>query len=423
MAELPPLTSHHLHVVGIGLDGLDGLVGKSRAILAAAEAIAAPSQHLVHVATCPGRKIALDADMHGWIPLLERELAERSVVLLATGDPLFFGIGRLLVNHFSPATLVFHPHLSCLQLACSRVQIPWQDATLVSLHGRSPEALLQALKQRRSPIAILTDGVNTPAAIARIVLDLRLPQTYRLWVCSQLGGAEEQVEDYDLDMALHRHFPMPNIALLVAHPAASSRNPPILGIPDGDWLTFPDRPGLITKQEVRVLSLSLLQLQPQIVVWDIGAGTGSVAIEIGRLVPSAQVYAIEQTAAGITLIRKNCQRFGVTNVSAIAGKAPAALADLPDPQRIVVGGGGVNLAENIATCLQRLGPEGILVGNFATLEACATAQQVFGAAGWPVQLLQVNLARSVAIATATRWAPLNPVTLLQARNPASPVNA
>ena len=189
---------------------------------------------------------------------------------------------------------------------------------------------------------------------------------------------------------------------------------PVLGIPDRQFLTFPDRPGLITKQEIRTLSLSLLQLPTGGVIWDVGAGTGSVAIEMARLVPQATIYAVEKDAVGLELIASNARRFHTPNVRAIAGVAPSCLENLPAPDRVFIGGGGQNLLDILKYCQQRLRSGGLIVGNFATLENSNLAQSYFKSVNFCVRILQVNLSRSVEIAQSTRFSPLNPVTLVQA---------
>ncbi|MGK7911113.1 MAG: precorrin-6y C5,15-methyltransferase (decarboxylating) subunit CbiE, partial [Synechococcus sp.] len=341
------------------------------------------------------------------------------VTLLATGDPLFFGIGRLLSQHFPTEQLEFYPHLSCIQLACNRLHIPHQTLTTVSVHGRSLDAPIAALKQGRSPIAVLTDATHSPGAIARLLKQLQLPVDYQISVCTQLGGPNERIETYVPEQfnALQAiHFESPNIVILqqAKKDASCPSDLPILGIPDRQFLTFPDRPGLITKQEVQTLSLSLLQLPTSGVIWDIGAGTGSVAIEIARLVPHATIYAIEKDALGLELIAGNARRFQTPNVKAIAGVAPDNLVSLPAPNRVFIGGGGQSLSDILQICTQRLQPSGLIVGNFATLESCNLAQNHFKSVNFCVHILQVNLARSVAIAQSTRFSPLNPVTLVQA---------
>lgn len=409
---------HPIHVLGMGFEGPAGLPPSARERLKQATVIAGSDRQLALIGDHPAQKLVLGSDFHSWLAALKRVWQTQGVVVLTSGDPLFFGIGRLLVAHFPPEVLFFHPHVSAVQLAFSRLRLPWQDATVVSVHGRNPARLDEALRQGKSPIAILTDGVYTPGAIAQHIQHLRLPTSYRLWVCSELGSAQERVAGYSLAAASSQTFPSPNVVVLEREDCPPATLP-LLGIADHAFHTFPDRPGLITKQEVRILSLGLLELAPKLTVWDIGAGTGSISVEIARLVPTVTIFAIEKTALGVSLIHQNCQRFQVQNVQVIEGTAPAALTDLPAPDRIVVGGGGRNIAAILEVCCQRLGPGGVLVGNFATLEACLMAQNTLRAKCWPVELLQVNLARSTAIPTGetplTRFVPLNPVILLKAR--------
>ena len=405
-----------LHVVGIGLDGLDGLSQTVRTLLNDMPAIAAPSSHLNRVISCAGRKLELPPSVGEWAAILQRELQQSDMALLATGDPLFFGIGRLLTRSLPSEQLVFYPHISCIQLAFSRLKIPWQSATVVSVHGRSLDTLIAALKQGKSPIAVLTDSKHSPSWIANSILQLRLPTHYRISVCCNLGGPDECIETVDSADWGQRNFPQPNVAILQRAPQEKLDlgRLPILGLSDRDFLTFSDRPGLITKQEVRALSLSLLQLPARGIFWDVGAGTGSMSVEMARLVPQARVFAVEKDAAGIKLITANARRFNTPNLQAIAGSAPEALATLPPPDRIFLGGGGADLPTILRACTDALTPGGAIVGNFATLESLNTAQTYFRSVNFDVTMLQVNISRSVAIAQSTRFVPHNPVILLQA---------
>lgn len=422
-------SQHLLHVVGIGLDGLVGLSPEAIACLKSASVIGGSQSHLQQVGDFPVKTLPLGKDMGAWLDQVEAMLRHQSVAVLASGDPLFYGIGRLLTERFDRRSLRFYPHVSSVQIAFNRLGIPWQAATVVSVHGRAPDHLEHALKQGKSPIGILTDQQYTPGAIAHLVQTLRPPVHYRLWVCSRLGSDQEQIEAIDLTVpipitALAHDFAQPNVVILEAQPPLDAtplpQASPIFGITDANFHTFEDQPGLITKQEIRALSLSLLQLKPGVTVWDVGAGTGSISVEISRMVPDAQVYAIEKNAAGLGLIQKNCDRFGCDNVKAISGTAPDVLAALPPPDRIVLGGGGKDIRAIIGVCCQRIRPDGVLVAHFATLETCVAAQTTLQQQGWIIQLLQVNVARSAPLATTqtTRFVPLNPVLLLQALPPA-----
>jgi len=420
MQSHPP---HLLHVIGLGLDGLSGISAQAQACLDQADVIGGSATHLQAVATHPARKLTLGSNIAAWLDQVADILNTQSMVVLTSGDPLFFGLGRLLTERFDRQGLRFYPQVSSVQLAFNRLGIPWQTATVVSVHGRHPDQLEQALKQGRSPLAVLTDWVHTPGEVARLIQDLRPPVQYRLWVCSQLGSDQEQIQAVTVAQAVDLAFPVPNVVVLEAEPSAPVFPQPLFGIAEADFHTFPDQPGLITKQEVRALSFCLLRLMPGITVWDVGAGTGAMAIELSRLVPDAEIYAVEKTGAGVALIQKNCHRFGSSRVYPIAGQAPEALDPLPDPDRVILGGGGPAIPTILTTCCHRLRPGGTLVAHFATLETCMLAKQQLQDQGWGVNLLQVNLSRSATLATTqtTRFVPLNPVMLLQASRP--PIDA
>ena len=169
----------------------------------------------------------------------------------------------------------------------------------------------------------------------------------------------------------------------------------------------------MTKKEVRTLVIAELEIQANQVIWDIGAGTGSVSIEIARLSPSSQIYAIEKTAIGITLITQNSRRFAVDNIQPISQPAPTSLSELPSPDRIFIGGSGGNLRSILDTCQAKIKPQGIIVLAFATIEHLSETRQWAQANNWQNSLLQVQLSRSVAIANLTRFNPLNPVTIIK----------
>ncbi|MFS8860094.1 precorrin-6y C5,15-methyltransferase (decarboxylating) subunit CbiE [Synechococcus sp. B60.1] len=399
-----------LAVVGVAGDG--SVASWAIPPLSQAQTLAGPPSLLQHFADHPARQIRLTGSVESWIPLLQKELAQGSLVLLASGDPLFFGIGRLLTQYFPAEQLAFYPQVSSVQLALNRLQIPWQEATILSLHGRGMEPLEPALKQGSPVIVVLTDPEHTPASLAQFIADLQLPVRYQGWVCSQLGSPHEQI--LPLQEGENSAFPSPNLVVLRrVDPEPDPRRWPLVGIPDDQFHTFPDQPGLITKQPIRLLTLGALQLPRQGVVWDVGAGTGSVAVEIARLSPQLQVYAVERNAMGICLIRRNRQRFGLENLHVIPGAAPQVLADLPDPDRVLLGGGGKGIRDLLPVVAARLRPEGILVANFATLETCSETLQWLRSQGWQVRLEHIQISRSTALAEGTRFAPLNPVYLLQ----------
>ena len=407
-----------VHVVGIGLDGADGLVEGVRQLVWGASLLIGSDRHLSYFPNHSGQHLVM-GDFTQAIAELRHQLAVGSgyIVVLVTGDPLFFGLGRLLLTELPPQQLTFHPHLSAVQLAFNRIKVPWQDARVISAHGRSLDELIQALQQGAEKIAVLTDGTNTPSAIARLLLALDLPSNYQFWVCENLGGETERVQSWSAELQSQAFAPLNVVVLLRESNSATQLDLatlPQLGLSDQMFFSFSDRPGLITKREIRLLILGELALKPGQIIWDIGAGTGSVSIEIARLFPTSQVYAIEKTAAGTALIEQNCRRFQVENVISIHGTAPDILRNLPASDRIFIGGSGGNLSQILDTS-SRLAPGGVVVLALATLEHLNMALGWLKERGsWNYQLLQVQLSRSVPVAQLTRFAPLNPVTILTA---------
>ncbi|AFZ44108.1 precorrin-6Y C5,15-methyltransferase (decarboxylating) [Halothece sp. PCC 7418] len=405
-----------LHVVGIGLEGKAGLTEKVRAIVEEATVLVGSERQLSYCSDQDVIPIKL-GNLQSAIAQIKTYLEPaENIVILTSGDPLFFGLGRLLLEHFSPEQLVFHPHLSSLQLAFNRIKIPWQDATLISSHGRSTEALVKAIQRGDEKIGILTDAENNPSAIAQLITALDLPFSYQFWICENLEGEEENCQCLDLETVKQSQFSPLNVVILIREesPLPSLEELPSLGLSDETFLSFPDRPGLMTKREIRPLILAELALKPQQIIWDIGAGTGAVAIEIARLFPTSQVYAIEKTAMGVSLINQNCERLAVTNVTAIQGKAPDQLPPSQTPDRIFIGGSGGKMSEILTVCEERLAVNGRMVFALATLENLESARQWLRENQWRDRVLQVQIARSLNFAHLTRLSPLNPVTLLTA---------
>jgi precorrin-6B C5,15-methyltransferase / cobalt-precorrin-6B C5,C15-methyltransferase len=406
----------YINVIGIGLKGAEGLTPEMREILDRATVLVGSDRQLGYFREHPARKVVL-GNLSTVMQSIDRDIqAQENIVILASGDPLFFGIGRLLLQKIPAHLLHFHPHLSSIQLACNRLKMSWQDVKVISLHGRKLEELTEALQKGIEKIALLTDSDNNPGAIARFCRSLSLPVVYDFWVCEDLEGDTEKISHFsgaELDRLENTQFSNLNITILIRQESQENlQKLPLFGIPDRAFFSFPDRPSLLTKREIRIAILGELDLQPKSVVWDIGAGTGSVSIEIARLCPSARIYAIEKTAIGITLIEKNCQRFGVSNLIPIEENAPDKLATLPAPDRIFIGGSGRKLSEILSVCGERLKGEGKIVLALATIEHLQECCLWFTSHKWTYNLLQIQINRSVAVGQFTRWSPLNPVTLV-----------
>ncbi|MGK7943534.1 MAG: precorrin-6y C5,15-methyltransferase (decarboxylating) subunit CbiE [Microcystaceae cyanobacterium] len=412
-----------ISVVGIGLQGKDSLTNSVQNIVNEATILVGSHRHLSYFPDHLGKRLEIK-DITTTINQL-KVLIENTekIVILATGDPLFFGIGRLLTEHFSSDKLQFYPHLSCVQLAFNHLKIPSQDAQIVSVHGRELNILASYLQKGVEKLAVLTDRVNHPAAIAQFYLSLESPCHYTLFVCENLGDTSEKITQFfpnemnNLVGKSGADFSALNVVIFLRHSTPLTINLeelPLFGLKDQDFLSFSDRPNLMTKREIRSLILGELALQPNQIIWDIGAGTGSVSIEIARLCPTSQIYAIEKTGMGINLIEKNSHKFNVSNLKTIQATAPHKLETLPSPHRIFIGGTGGNLETILQICQEKLHDQGLIVMALATLENGSQAIAWFKRQQWTYHLLQVQLSRSSPIGNLTRFSPLNPVTIITA---------
>ena len=411
-----------IEVIGIGLEGVTGLIEETRILIEKATVLVGSDRHLQFFVNHPAEKLVLGDFLVIFETMRRRLKQEENIVVLVSGDPLFFGLGRLLIENFPAEQLNFHPHLSSVQLAFNRLQLPWHDAKIVSVHGRSLNLLIPLLQKGVKKIAILTDQENNPAAIAQFYQQLDLPAAYQFWICERLGAIDEKVysaSSQEISLLTEQDFSPLNIVILIRKNILDlveldSEKLPLFGLPDSSFYSFEDRPGLMTKREVRMMVLGELALQPKQVIWDIGAGTGSVSIEIARLCPNSQIYAIEKTAMGIILIERNAQRFRVNNVYAIQGKAPEILADLPTPDRIFIGGSGGKLTHVLNFCQAKIGKQGKVVLALATLEHIALCLNWFKEHQWNYSFQEIHISRSLPIGELTRLNPLNPVMLIEA---------
>ena len=413
-----------IEVVGIGLDGLEGLTLSVQKIIDQATILVGSSRYLNYFPNHPAKKIVLNNFQKNLEDIQQLVQQNEYIIILTSGDPLFFGLGRLLLAKFAQEQLRFYPHLSSIQVAFSRLKIPWQDVQFISVHGRDVDELIKALQQGKEKIAILTDKTNNPSEIARIYLALNLSTTYAFCLCENLGDQSEKITNFEateinkLAKLTELNFADLNVLILLRQEENNKNfnidHLPLIGLSEKSLKTFRDRPGLITKKEIRLLVLGELALQPQQTIWDIGAGTGSVSIEIARLCPTSQIYAIEKTAIGISLIKENCHNLQVDNITPIYGSAEEKIRDLPSPDRIFIGGSSGNIAAILNICKQKITTEGRLVIALATIENCHQAIDGFKQNNWHYNLLQVQISRSTPIAGLTRFTPLNPVTIITA---------
>ncbi|RIV28161.1 precorrin-6y C5,15-methyltransferase (decarboxylating) subunit CbiE [Alicyclobacillaceae bacterium I2511] len=396
-------------VIGLGDDGRRGLSEQHIARIQAAHLLVGGERQLAFFPEFTGRTLLWKSPLAEVVATLAELEPETQVVVLASGDPLFYGIGSYLIQSFGATAVTICPHLSSVQLAFARAGVAWQDARLLSLHGRSLAGLAQKINGA-SKVALLTDAVHTPATIASYLLAYGMEE-YVAFVAENLAGPEERTGWYTLTELATAEFSPLNVVLL-RQTTPPPRYP--LGILDAEFAQRkPDR-GLITKREVRVLSLAELQLNPGDVLWDIGACTGSISIEAILQTPGLQVFAIEKNAEDLIHLRENQVKFR-TDFVAVQGRAPQGLDAFPDPDAVFIGGSGGELVELLEHCASRLRPKGRIVVNAATIETLSEAYATMKRLSLVVSLQWVQTARSKPILNLTRFEGMNPVTLITGR--------
>ncbi|MBI5633454.1 MAG: precorrin-6y C5,15-methyltransferase (decarboxylating) subunit CbiE [Nitrospirae bacterium] len=356
------------------------------------------------------------------------------LILLASGDPLFFGIGRKALEEFGHDKVEILPDLSSIQVAFAAIGEPWDNAFLMSLHGgpdpekrrRLPYELkdIPALLEQHNKIAVLTDKENNPSVIARKLASAvsRQPSAVRIFVCERLGYPDERVSSGTPEEIAGMSFGDPNVVILTGSPLNTPLTQPSpggegkahfsaarFGLSEDEIV---HSRGLITKDEVRAVSIHKLGLPQKGVFWDIGAGSGSVSIETARLYPELKIYSIEKNEEQIGNIKVNAARFRVSNVSVITGEAPSALTGLPDPDRVFIGGSSGNMS-GIVNHISRTMSKGAVVINATTLETLSEAMKALSENGFETDVSEISVSRSKKIGDKRHMSALNPVFIIK----------
>ncbi|MES0870217.1 precorrin-6y C5,15-methyltransferase (decarboxylating) subunit CbiE [Pseudovibrio sp. SCP19] len=397
-------TAPWLTIIGIGEDGFDGLSPAAQSALQSASLIYGGARHLELL---KGAAQDISCEMKAWPSPLTKGIEElasyrgQNTVVLATGDPQWFGIGATLHRQFSAEEIEVIPHLSAFSLAASRLGWSLQNVETLSLHGRPLDTLRGFLYPGARIIALTSNGA-APGEIADLLADEGYGAS-SLTVLEHLGGPQEKVssceaEEYngeaaELNTVAIEAKPIPNTPVL-------SRTP---GLPDSAFR----HDGKMTKQEVRAVTLAKLAPIPGQLLWDIGAGSGSIGIEWLRAAKDTKAVAIEPLEKRSVFIRGNAAALGTPQLKLVEGKAPEALDNLPQPNAIFVGG-GLTSAGILKTCFDALPSGGRLVANAVTLEG----EQVL-AEGWKKfggELCRIAISRADPIGGLTGWRPLMPVT-------------
>jgi precorrin-6Y C5,15-methyltransferase (decarboxylating) len=337
----------------------------------AGDLIVGGHRQLAAAAPADARTLAIEGDVAAVLDAVAAESGE--VCVLASGDPGFFGIVRPLAARFLPSSLEVHPAPSSIALAFARLGVHWDDAAVVSAHGRPlPEAA--ALAAALPKVAVLVSPDSPPEALGKELLHIGAPHQQAA-VCTRLGLPDESVTRVDLHQLASGTWDPLSVVVLFAdegRQVAAEKSVAWGVLPEAK---FDHRAGMITKAEVRAVALSKLQLPSSGVLWDVGAGSGSVAVECARVAPGIEVYAVERNVEDVRRIEANAERLEA-EVRVVCGEAPDCLAGLPDPDRVFVGGGGLDVLD---AALARLRPAGRVVATFAAMDRAAAAADRLGA--------------------------------------------
>jgi precorrin-6Y C5,15-methyltransferase (decarboxylating) len=399
-----------VHVVGLRPGALTPPPGVED-ILAQAQVLVA-GRRLLEAAprSCaPEKTIPISGPL---APILEEIARERAagrlVVVLADGDPLFFGLGKRLVEELGPRRVVIHPNLCTLQMAAARVGLPWHEVRVVSLHGREDFTPLFAALARFERIAVFTDPERTPAVVAQALLERGVVDA-QLLVLENLGGPGETARRLRLEEAWD--LPFSELNLVIVERTAPPEIPLMLGIPDHYY--FHEK-GLITKQAVRAAGLAMLGVAPDAVVWDLGAGCGSVAIEASHLAHEGRVFAVEREPRRAAMIRENVRRIGAWLVETVQGEMPESLVNLPDPDRVFFGGGLGQDTRALAHACRRLRPGGRVVIHAILLDTLMRAKDYFQTHNWNFGITQIQASSADRLAGDLRLRAQSPVFIIWA---------
>ncbi|MFP4158691.1 MAG: precorrin-6y C5,15-methyltransferase (decarboxylating) subunit CbiE [Desulfobacterales bacterium] len=405
-----------IHVVGMGMCRAD-LSEKHLEVIRDAYALIGSERHLGWFSDHPAHRRKIDSPLSSVIKDIEAFSRSGKVVVLASGDPLFYGIGTTLIRHFGGENVAVYPNISSMAAAFSRIGLSWQNACAVSMHARNPgSALAEALFSGRT-VFVLTDPENNPGRVAQMTMHC-FSGRVDLHVAERLGMQDERIRKFTLEEALGETWLEPNSVILEPE-KAGGRNAedgrlktddgiqtPVLGGPEENYA---HTKGMITKSEVRAVVLSKLRLQPGHVFWDLGAASGSVAIEASMFVTRGRILAVEKNPRRAADIAENMAKYAPGKVEVLEKTLPSAIDQLPDPDRVFIGGGGKDLAEIARRAGTRLSPGGRMVVNVVVLENLAGCLSVFEELGFETEVTQVQVSRSLPMDAGVRLAAQNPV--------------
>ncbi len=394
-------------VIGMGLSP-DDLTPKQLDIIRRADILIAGSRHLACFKDHPGIQKKISRDISELMTYIGLHYQRNQIVVLASGDPLFYGIGAHIIAALGADIVEILPNVSSVAAAFARIKEPWQNAGVISMHGKKAENALLATAAKSPLVAVLTDPVRNPAWIGRLLHRHNL-QDMQICVLEQLGTAAEKISWHSPEEIVEKTFSEPNIVILKRRTVSDVPASLHVGMPDD---AYEHENGLITKSEIRAVSLARLKLLPHHVLWDLGAGSGSIGIEASLLVPGGKIVAIEKHPERIRNIEQNRLKHGVRNMEIRQAVLPDGLDGLPAPNRIFIGGGGRHLAAIIQKAAGYLQPDGIIVLNTVLIDNLTTALSTLTELGFTTETVQIQINRCKKMPWSLRFDAQNPVWII-----------
>ena len=416
-----------IHVVGINSYIFGDLSSKLQDLFLKTENIAVPNSYFEEIKSWS--KNYLEKKKSFFSSNSNKELInwlrsqKTDVILVSRGDPLWFGIGRILLENFQKDELSFYPSNTCIQLAFSKLKIPWQGTVNVSIHGRDSTNLIGALKTRPKCLAIITDSNKKSLEIIKKNLsELNLIDLYEFWLCEEIGFENERIRKLNLKESLPQDISSLNIAVLTkTKNIYSNSNLPLFGISDYIFKTFEDRPNLLTKREVRVQILADLELPNNGVIWDIGAGCGSIGLEALKLRPNLDLFCIDKRIGSKKLILENSKMLGVKPKFILQEDIKNVLntkdsISLKKPNRLVIGGCDKKtklLIINKVAQHMKIGD--IVVIPVIDIQTIEELKKELEIKNFKTNLNLIQTYKSLTISDGMRLEPNNPVFLLKGK--------
>jgi precorrin-6Y C5,15-methyltransferase (decarboxylating) len=399
-------------IIGIGADAPAGLSPRALEAIASATFLAGGRRHLARLGHGSARTFTVTNNVAELVEVLRRRGADERCVVLASGDPLFYGIGRVLGEELGRDQIVVEPAVSSLPLGFARAGLAWHDAAIASIHGRPLEDTLLPLLGRPL-IGLFTQDGASPSAVAAFFLAHGL-EDYDAWVGERLGAADECVTNLRLPELVGRRFDDLNVLILRWRGGSVPSAPSLPGLPDAEFARPDTGAVLLTHADVRVVTLSRFRDLPAGPIWDIGAGLGGVAVELARAFPGREVVAVERSEVQSSFLETNRERFAAYNLRVVAGEAPEALEGEAAPAAVFLGGSGGRLDPILDLALARLVARGRLVANFVGLENLSRCLDRLRQADWRPEVTQVQISHGQRLAGLTALNPLRPVWVVAA---------